>query len=80
MRTIYLVWSTDNHHTHHSKQLLAVCTSKFQAITLIQDFAKEEDETISQDDLYNLEHINQTQNYEGYGEFVIEEQPLDVPL
>lgn len=80
MRTIFLVWSTDNHHTQHSKELLGVCTSKFTAINLIQDVAKEEDETISQDDLYNLENINQTQNYEGYGEFTIEEQPLDTIL
>lgn len=77
---IILVYTTDNHHTQNSKQLLAVCTSKFSAINLIQDIAKEEDETISQDDLYNLEHINQTQNYQGYGEFIIEEQPIDTIL
>ena len=40
---------------------------------LIKRKVKAEGEKLNEDDLYNLQHINQTQGYEGEGEFDMEE-------
>jgi hypothetical protein len=72
MKTLFLLYATDTWHTHQSKNLIAVCSSKEQAINMAQMHAKSEDEEISQDDLFNLEKLDQTQNYQGEGEFLIE--------
>jgi hypothetical protein len=71
---IYLVYKTDAWHTTDSKELIACCDTKKKAIRLIKQIAdKDDNEKLSEDDIYNLEHINQTQGYAGSGEFLIEE-------
>ncbi len=69
----YIVFTCDNWHTHASKDLIAVCSSLKNAIKIIKQQAKKYGEKINSDDLYNLNNIKQTQNYEGEGEFLIEE-------
>ena len=70
----YIIYQTDNWHTHNSKDLLAVCTTHKKAIQLIKKHAKTVyDEKISNDDIYMLTHHNQTQNFEGEWEYIIEE-------
>lgn len=82
-RQITLVFQTDEWHSHSSKVLIAACTSKKRAISTIKKFVKEEYKgKLDEDDVYNLNHINQTQsssdNINGFeGEFVIEEITLN---
>lgn len=75
---IYLVYKTDAWHTIGSRLLIACCDNKKKAIRLIKKLADSEDEKLSEDDIYNLEKINQTQGYKGNGEFVIDEVEKNV--
>lgn len=76
--TQYLVYQTDSHHSYASRDLIAICTSKKTAISLIKKHADKQNEKISEDDLYNLQHINQTQGFEGEGEYVIESMEQNI--
>ena len=67
----YIVFECDNWHSTNSMNLVAVCSNLKTAIRLIKKYAKEQGEKISSDDLYNLQNILQTQNFEGEGEFNI---------
>ena len=71
--SVWNVYVTDEWHTTRSKKLIAVTTDKLRAINFCLKYATKDNEFISQDDLYFLENINQTQNYLGDGQFVIEE-------
>lgn len=76
-RQIVLVYQSDEHHSRASKVLMAACTSKGTAILKIQKFVKDKySGKLTEDDLYNLEHINQTQsnseNDSFEGEFILE--------
>jgi hypothetical protein len=79
---VYLLYKTDIWHTSDSKELIGVATSPAAVIEMCKEFAKKEGEIISEDDLYNLEHIKQTQNYQGEaaGEFLYEEIETNVLL
>jgi hypothetical protein len=57
--------------------MIGIFTTKGNAIKAAEEKAAQEDEKISDDDLYNLERINQTQGYMGFGEFMIEEIELN---
>jgi hypothetical protein len=72
--THWLIWKTDEHHTHASKDLVGITgILKKHAIDFCKKYAKEKLKCkISQHDIELLESINQTQNFEGYGEFIIE--------
>ena len=71
---MFLVYKTDRWHTSTSYELIAISDTKKKAIKLIKDMASRDDEkNLSEDDIYNLEHINQTQGYTGAGEFLINE-------
>jgi hypothetical protein len=73
---IYLIYITDNWHSHNSKELIAISTSNGQQgpITLIKKYiSKNKFDKISKDDMYNLVNILQTQNYTEDFEFIIEE-------
>jgi len=74
----YLIFETDNWHTHSSKNLIAVCSTFNTAISLLKKDCKAKGNPLSEDDIYNLQHIKQTQNFEGDGEFVIEEMKENV--
>lgn len=70
----YLAYHCDTWHTRNSRELIAVATTKEKAIKLIQKSAKEDyGEKITEDGLYMLESKNQTQDFAGDGEFLIEE-------
>ena len=73
MEKIYLIYQCDNWHTNDSMRLQAVATTMDNVIDLCKQIAKSEKQTLSADSLYNLEHILQTQEYEGIGEFFITE-------
>lgn len=73
MKTVFLVFTTDNWHSHASKDLIGCATTFNIALKLIKEQVNKDGEELNQDDLYNLNHIKQTQNYAGEGEFIIEE-------
>lgn len=77
-KQLTLVYQTDAWHTHASKVLVAVCTSKKRAITTIKKFIKKEyNGKLTEYDLELLNDINQTQSdsdakYPFEGEFILE--------
>jgi hypothetical protein len=75
MKKVTVLYTCDLHH--NNKELIGVFTTKGNAIKATHEKASQEDEFISEDDLYNLERINQTQGYTGFGEFIIEELELN---
>jgi len=72
---VYIVYKTDAWHSYASRDMLGVGTTKSNALKIVRQQVKKQGAKLSKDDLYNLEHINQTQNYGSEGEFVIE--PLE---
>lgn len=68
-----LVYKTDCHHSYASRDIIAICSSKRIAMMLIKRKVKLEGEKLSEYDLRHLNNINQTQGYEGEGEFDMEE-------
>lgn len=77
-KELTLVYQTDEWHSHSSKVLVAVCTSKKRAISTIKNFIKDAYKAkLTEDDIYNLGNIDQTQSssdakYPFEGEFVLE--------
>jgi hypothetical protein len=75
MKTVTVLYTADSRH--NNKEMIGIFTTKGNAIKAAEEKAAQEDEKISDDDLYNLERINQTQGYMGFGEFMIEEIELN---
>ena len=75
MKKVTALYTCDIYH--NNKELIGVFTTKGNAIKAAFEKASQEDEVISDDDLYNLERINQTQGYTGFGEFMLEELELN---
>jgi hypothetical protein len=73
MKIIFLTYKTDVWHSFSSRDIIGCATTKSKAIELCKLQAEKEDETITEDELFNLDNINQTQGYSGEGEFHIEE-------
>lgn len=72
---VYIVYKTDPWHSYASRDMLGLGTTKSNALKIVRQQVKKDGAKLSKDDLYNLDHINQTQNHSGEGEFVIE--PLE---
>ena len=68
MKTVIIIYTCDANHYNDSKRVWTVASNKEMAIQLIKRHAKTmnesdpDNELLSDDDLYNLEHIEQTQN------------------
>ena len=77
MKTVFVIYKTDNWHSYASRDLVGIATTKEKAIKICKIKAKTEGEKISAEALVNLEHINQTQNCCGNGGFMIEETETD---
>lgn len=73
MKKIYIAYKTDAWHSYHSRDIIGVCTTFKNAVSICKKQAKKEGEKISNDELFNLNNIKQTQGYDGDGEFQIEE-------
>lgn len=52
---------------------MAVCTTQKNVIKICKAIAEREDTKLTNDDLYNLTHLKQTQGYAGNGELIYEE-------
>lgn len=77
MKSVFIAYKTDVWHTHDSRELICTASSLERSIELLQQFCKNIGEELSEDDLYLLRTIKQTQNHDGGGEFLIEEVTLD---
>jgi hypothetical protein len=66
---IILIYKTDNWHSYGSRDLIGVASSMRSTLRIIKLHAKKEFQKLSEDDLFNLQNIKQTQGYEGDGEF-----------
>lgn len=75
---IYLVYKTDNWHSYASRDLIGIGSNLANAIKLVKEQVKKENCNLNEDDLYNLEHIKQTQNYENEGEFDIDPCEINI--
>lgn len=77
---MYLVYHTDNQHSYASRDVIAVCTDRANALRICHEKAKLEGEKIDDDQMHNLVSLNQTQGYCGDGEFDIEEVKTNILL
>lgn len=75
---LFIIYKTDVHHTRESRVIIAIATDQKRIIPLCKQQAKKEGTNLLPDDVYNLEHIKQTQNYKGEGEILIEEMAENV--
>lgn len=80
MKMTFLAFKTDEKHSQEVRDLIGICEDLSQAIRICLLKAKEENTIIGINDMYNLSSIFQTQNYDGEGEFIIEQKPLNTIL
>ena len=72
MKTVQILFSCDNWHSNNSQKVIGVADCQDMAISMIGQYAKENDDReLSRDDKYNLYNNEQTQGYKGEGEFII---------
>lgn len=74
---VYVLYKTDAWHSYASRDIIGVSNDKSVIINLCKQQAKKEGEELSEDDLFNLHNIKQTQGYAGEGEFHYEEIETD---
>ena len=81
MDTVFLVYKTDSWHSYNSRDIIGIATHKDLAIDIVLMKASKEGEATSiKEQLFNLDHILQTQGYAGEGEFQIEQMELNTLL
>jgi len=80
IKVIYMVYVTDFQHSYASRDLIGVGLSREHAMNIIAMKAEKDGDPLSEDDMYNLKHINQTQGYDGCHEFVIDEVEPNILL
>lgn len=80
MEEIFLVYKTDSWHSYASRDIIGVASNQNEAINICQLQAKKEGHTITIYQLFNLGSINQSQGYEGEGEFQFEAVATDTLL
>lgn len=72
-KELFIVYKCDNWHSNNnSKQLIGVAETLKHALTIIEQFADNEDVELDVEFYYQLTTMLQSQNYEGEGEFIIE--------
>ena len=73
------IYKTDVNHSYASRDLIGVAVH-LTPLELIQQQVKKEDETLDEDQVFNIGNIGQTQGYSGEGEFDTEEIEIDILL
>lgn len=77
---VYAIYKTDVHHSYASRDMIAIATDKGKAIVLIEKQVVKDGDTITPDQVFNLQNYKQTQGHEGDNEFQFEEIKTDVLL
>ncbi|MFT3946170.1 MAG: hypothetical protein QM763_04275 [Agriterribacter sp.] len=70
---MFILYRTDVWHTYKSRDLIAVCTTQKHLIKICKTIAQNDNTKLSEDDMYCLNYLKQTQGYTGTGELVYEE-------
>ena len=77
---IYNIYTVNQYHEQDTRELIAVSTNgdETNVINLIIEYIKKHNyDSLSEDDIFNLVSILQTQNYTEGFEFLIEEIETD---
>lgn len=77
---MYLVYKTNAWHNYDSRVVIGLATSKESAIEICTEYAENEFQTITEEQVFNLSNSSQTQGYSGTGEFQYEEMFTDILL
>ena len=79
MKSVYLVFKTDCHHTHQSRELIGIATNTDIVLRIIKERAKKDGDKITPEQVNLLKTIKQTQSNgdEISGEFLFELQPVN---
>lgn len=79
--TIFIVYSVDDDHTVKSRQVIAVCTVYGFAVMYCVKYARQdmtnESKDISAADVELLNSAGQTESYQGEGQLLILEHPVN---
>lgn len=74
---LILVLKTDAWHSYASEDLIGVCSDRHEVERICKEHAAKNNETIDEDQIWNLACIKQTQGYSGEGEFTTREIEID---
>ena len=77
---MYLVYKTNAWHNYDSRVVIGLATSKEIAIEICIEYAENEFQTMTEEQVINLSNSCQTQGYSGTGEFQYEETFTDILL
>ena len=78
--TVFVLFQTDEHHTNASRLLIGVFSSQWAAVDYLGEWLEAHGEPpLSPEDKRLIEVCNQTQNYTGSGEFLIQPETIDNP-
>ena len=80
MENVLVVYKTDANHTYASRNMIGIASDDHNAQMICKERAYKEGNNIIGDAWDTLVTLNQTQGYQGEGEFQIEEIPLDTHL
>jgi hypothetical protein len=67
---LHILFRCDEYHTQQSFEFIGAFTNFHKMLVALQDLARGEDCELSDHDIELLGSIQQTQNYEGDGEFI----------
>jgi len=69
---MFIIYKTDAWHSYDSRDMIGLSDNISGTIKLIEKQVKKDGEKLDEDQLYNLQHLKQTQGYSGEGEFQFE--------
>jgi hypothetical protein len=72
MGLMIMVFKTDVHHSHDSKELIGVCTGWDEVLKVCVDRCRLEEYKLLKADIEQIRGMGQTQGYRGAGEFYTE--------
>lgn len=80
MKEVFICYKTDNWHSYSSRDIIGIGTSVNEAFIICNTQSRKENQEFSEDDVFLLREKNQTQGYNGEGEFQIEPVNTNVLL
>ena len=69
---MFIIYKTDAWHSYNSRDIIGLAKTTNGVIRIIEKQVKKEGEELDEYQLYNLQHLKQTQGYSGEGEFQFE--------
>ncbi len=69
MKTVIIVYKSDNFHSLASRDVIGIATNEREAMKIIKKEMEEDGEKLTDDCEHQLHSMQQTQGYSGDGEF-----------